>query len=127
MKKEDVQDFTGLTEWEYNRIFYEHPEDCLKRLHRSPKMAFKTLEARLAKQNLDPCQETFSIHLWNWIRDEYLCELADEVEQLIEENIFQDISEKDGFVICEDELNEVGLLMLMHIMEQQDSGMKAFE
>ena len=114
MSRTEVIEFFGLSDWEYNRIFDEKTEDCSKRWHRSPRMAFKTLDSHMEKQNLDDCQVFLSSLLWAWVRSQYLCDLAEEVEALTEKDIF-DCLEEDEFHLSEQDLDIVGKLMWEHV------------
>lgn len=116
MSQTEVKEFFGLSDWEYNRIFDEKTEECSKRWHRSPRMAFKTMDAHMEKQDLDDCQFFLSFLLRKWVRNQYLCDLAKEVEALTDEDIFDGLGE-DEFQVSEEDLDIVGELMFCHVAD----------
>lgn len=120
MGEEEVKEFFGFSSWEYDRIFADADGDCLKRWHRSPKMAFNTMDAHMEKQDLDDCQVFLSSFLLGWLRNQYLCDLAEEVETLTGEDIF-DRLEEDGFKVSEQDLDIIGRLMWEHVAEIYES------
>lgn len=120
MSQTEVKEFFGLSDWEFNRIFDEKTEECSKRWHRSPKMAFKTLESHMEKQDLDDCQIFLSSFLLGWVKNQYLCDLAEEVEALTGEDIFDSL-EEDEFLVSEQDLNIIGQLMWEHVVDIYES------
>ena len=116
MREEEVKEFFGFSSWEYDRIFTDAEGDCIKRWHRSPKMAFKTMDAHMEKQDLDDCQFFLSSLLWAWVRNQYLCDLAEEVEALTDEDIIDGLG-VDGFQVSEEDLDIVGELMFCHVAD----------
>lgn len=120
MSKTEVKEFFGLSDWEYNRIFDEKTEECSKRWHRSPKMAFRTLESHMEKQDLDDCQFFLSSFLLGWVKNQYLCDLAEEVEALTGEGIFDNLEEGE-FLVSEQDLDIIGQLMWEHVADIYES------
>ena len=109
-----LKDLCGLSNWEYNRIFEDNPEDGV-RWHRSAKLAFNTIAAHMEKQNLDDCQFFISYLLREWLRNEYLMELGDEMESITGEDIIDYID--DEYEVSAEDLDIVGLLMFRHLAE----------
>ena len=116
LSRGEVKDLFGLSTWEYNRIFKEDFKDGFRWI-RSPRMAFKTIAQHGAKHNLDPYQDELSFFLWLWIRSEYLGELVAELEDIAEEANVDELCEEFEFNMTEEDINEVGLLMLAHVHE----------
>lgn len=117
MREEEVKEFFGFSSWEYDRIFTDAEGDCIKRWHRSPKMAFKTMDAHMEKQDLDDCQYFISFLLWGWIRNEYLMELGEEMEDITGDTIIDNLDDEYDFEVSEKDLDIVGHLMFKHLDE----------
>ena len=111
-----LKELCGFSNWEYSRIFEENPERGV-RWHRSSKLAFKTIEAHMEKQNLDDCQYFISFLLWSWIRNEYLMELGEEMEGITGDTIIDNLDDEYDFEVSEKDLDIVGHLMFKHLDE----------
>lgn len=109
-----LKDLCGLSTWEYNRIFEDNPDKDV-RWHRSAKLAFSTIDAHMEKQNLDDCQYFISYLLWGWLRNEYLMELGEEMENVTGEAILDNLD--DEYEVSEIDLDIVGQLMFKHLDE----------
>ena len=119
MTRDQLKDYCGFSDWEYDRIFCDDPETN-SRWYRSLKMAFQTMDAHMNKQNLDDCQYYISFLLWSWIRDEYLNELGDEMENVVGESVIDSLDNELGFEADKTDLNIVGELMLVHFVDTHD-------
>lgn len=115
-----LKDLCGFSNWEYNRIFEDNPEDKV-RWHRSAKLAFNTIEAHMEKQNLDDCQYFISFLLWGWLRNEYLMELGEELENITGEAIIDNLDDEYEYEVSEEVLDIVGKLIFMHLEETHNS------
>ena len=95
-------------------------EDCRKRWHRSPKMAFKTMDSHMEKLDLDDCQVFLSSFLLDWVRNQYLCDLVEETEAITGKDIFYGL-EEDEFQVSEQDLDIIGQLMWEHVADIYES------
>ena len=116
LSSEEVKDLFGLSNWEYKRIFKDDFKEGYRWL-RSAKRSFKTLDKHIMKQNLDACQDELSQHLWGWARGMYIYELSEALEESLWENPLEGREDNFEFNISAEELNEIGLLIMLHYEE----------